>query len=200
MAELKSCAEWKPFIAMIAIDFSFAVVNILLKEVLDQGMNHLDLVLIKHSSYQFLGSYWLLLGKEKQTKAHTAHFRLPLLQCNRGGMIGSGLGIVGMAWCVKKRGPVFTAAFGPLFQITAAMFDIPILHEQLNLGSLLGSIVVIIGLYILLWGKKKEVKNSASKNAQEVKEIREQEAQLQVITVAYDSICPKAIGQKKNMS
>ncbi|CAA2961624.1 WAT1-related At3g30340-like [Olea europaea subsp. europaea] len=50
------------------------------------------------------------------------------------GMVGSGLCIVGMSWCVKKRGPVFTAAFSPLVQIMAAMFDVPILHEQLHLG------------------------------------------------------------------
>ncbi|KAF3434069.1 hypothetical protein FNV43_RR25172 [Rhamnella rubrinervis] len=50
------------------------------------------------------------------------------------GMVGSGLCFVGMSWCVKKRGPVFTAAFSPLVQIMAAMIDIPILHEQLHLG------------------------------------------------------------------
>ncbi|ONI07724.1 hypothetical protein PRUPE_5G135800 [Prunus persica] len=44
MAVMKSCDEWKPFIAMIAIDFCFAIVNILLKKVLDEGMNHLVLI------------------------------------------------------------------------------------------------------------------------------------------------------------
>lgn len=50
------------------------------------------------------------------------------------GMVGSGLCFVGMSWCVKKRGPVFTAAFSPLVQILAAAFDVPVLHEQLHLG------------------------------------------------------------------
>lgn len=50
------------------------------------------------------------------------------------GLIGSGLCFVGMSWCVKKRGPVFTAAFSPLVQVMAAILDVPILHEQLNLG------------------------------------------------------------------
>ncbi|KAK7247186.1 hypothetical protein RIF29_42063 [Crotalaria pallida] len=71
------------------------------------------------------------------------------------GMIGSGLCYVGMAWCVKERGPVFTAAFSPLVQIMSALIETPFLHEQLHLGSVIGSIIVIIGLYILLWGKKK---------------------------------------------
>lgn len=51
-------------------------------------------------------------------------------------MVGSGLCYVGMSWCVKKRGPVFTAAFSPLIQIMAAMIDIPLLHEPLHLGRL----------------------------------------------------------------
>ncbi|CAA0824217.1 WAT1-related protein [Striga hermonthica] len=50
------------------------------------------------------------------------------------GMVGTGLCFVGMSWCVKKRGPVFTAAFNPLVMIMAALFEVPIWHEQLHLG------------------------------------------------------------------
>lgn len=125
-----------------------------------------------------------------------------------------------MSWCVKKRGPVFTAAFSPLVQIMAALIDIPILHENLYLGksvtssshfeycrstiflllipnltvfffdefdSLLGSLIVIFGLYILLWGKKKEMQNFVSKLAQEAEENKTQEPHLPVITVSCDS-------------
>lgn len=38
---MKSCAKWYPVLAMIAVDLAFAVVNILLKKVVDDGMNHL---------------------------------------------------------------------------------------------------------------------------------------------------------------
>ncbi|KAJ0047769.1 hypothetical protein Pint_14942 [Pistacia integerrima] len=110
------------------------------------------------------------------------------------GMIGSGLCFVGLSWCVKKKGPVFTAAFSPLVQIMAAVFDVPFLHEQLHLGSLLGSIIVIIGLYILLWGKKKEMQNCATKvglGQDQAEEIKGQEPQLQLVTVSTDSNCPR---------
>lgn len=46
---MKSCDEWKPFTAMIAIDFVFAIVNILLKKVLDEGMDPLVLVTFRLS-------------------------------------------------------------------------------------------------------------------------------------------------------
>ncbi|PHU18010.1 WAT1-related protein [Capsicum chinense] len=75
------------------------------------------------------------------------------------GVVGSGLCYVVMSWCVKQKGAVFTSAFCPLIQIFAAVIDISILHEQIHLGSILGSILVIIGLYILLWGKSKDTEN-----------------------------------------
>eukprot|EP00257_Ricinus_communis_P025652 XP_025013066.1 WAT1-related protein At3g30340 isoform X2 [Ricinus communis] len=122
-------------------------------------------------------SIWILKGK------------IEILTVLYAGMVGSGLCYVAMSWCVKKRGPVFTSAFSPLVQIMAAMIDIPILHEELHLGSLLGSIIVIIGLYILLWGKNREMQNHATKVAQEAEEIKEQEPQSQVITVPCDARC-----------
>ncbi|CAN4094929.1 unnamed protein product [Withania somnifera] len=59
---------------------------------------------------------------------------IDMLSVGYTGLVGSGLCIVGMSWCVKRRGPVFTAAFSPLIQVMAAVLDVPILHEQLNLG------------------------------------------------------------------
>nr|XP_027096668.1 WAT1-related protein At3g30340-like [Coffea arabica] len=73
------------------------------------------------------------------------------------GIVGSGLGYVGMSWCVKERGPVFTSAFSPLIQVFVIIFDASLLHEQIGLGSILGSILVVIGMYTLLWGKGNEI-------------------------------------------
>ncbi|KAG2608897.1 WAT1-related protein At3g30340-like [Panicum virgatum] len=91
------------------------------------------------------------------------------------GILGSGVGYVVMTWCVEKRGPVFTSAFIPIIQIMVAMIDFFFLHENLYLGSVLGSILMILGLYILLWGKKRdasasEASSSAAKEEEEDKE------------------------------
>ncbi|CAL5381946.1 unnamed protein product [Camellia sinensis] len=85
------------------------------------------------------------------------------------GMVGSGLCYVVMSWCVKKRGPVFTAAFSPFIQAFVAIFDISILHEQIHLGSVLGSTFVVVGMYILLWGKSNEADNFIIKDAPTMK-------------------------------
>ncbi|KAK4271732.1 hypothetical protein QN277_020379 [Acacia crassicarpa] len=106
------------------------------------------------------------------------------------GAVGSGMCFVGLSWCVKKKGPVFTASFSPLVQTMAAMIEIPFLHEPLHLGSLMGSILVMVGLYILLWGKSMETLNqnqeTVTKLYQEDGEIMGQEPQTQRIIVSKD--------------
>nr|GLL47836.1 WAT1-related protein At3g30340-like [Ipomoea trifida] len=99
--------------------------------------------------------------------------KIDMLYIIYNGSVSSGLCFVGMSWCVKKRGPVFTAAFSPLVQVMAGMVDIPILHEQLHLGSLIGSAIVIVGLYFLLWGKNKEMQ----KVVHEIEETRDKESE-----------------------
>ncbi|KAI3902530.1 hypothetical protein MKW92_005740 [Papaver armeniacum] len=96
-------------------------------------------------------SPWVLKGK------------LQILTVLYSGIVGSGLSFVGMSYCVKKRGPVFTATFSPLIQIVVAMIGFSILNEPLHLGSVLGSILIIVGLYILLWGKNKEANARVTK-------------------------------------
>ncbi|TKW19224.1 hypothetical protein SEVIR_4G006400v4 [Setaria viridis] len=92
------------------------------------------------------------------------------------GIMGSGVGYVVMTWCVEKRGPVFTSSFIPIIQIMVAMIDFFFLHENLYLGSVLGSILMILGLYILLWGKKRDA-SEASSSAKEAEEDKEKQVQ-----------------------
>ncbi|GMJ01381.1 Usually multiple acids move in and out Transporters 32 [Hibiscus trionum] len=87
---------------------------------------------------------WILRGK------------LELITVTFAGIVASGLCYVGMSWCVEHRGPVFTSAYTPLVQIFVAIFDFSFLHGKLYLGSVTGSILIIIGLYILLWGRNSE--------------------------------------------
>ncbi|KAL5223749.1 hypothetical protein ABZP36_010388 [Zizania latifolia] len=78
------------------------------------------------------------------------------------GVVASGIGYLMLTYCLEKRGPVFTAAFSPLSQIFVAAIDLFILHEPLYLGSVLGSVLVILGLYLVLWGKGEEAAASAN--------------------------------------
>ncbi|XP_058785004.1 WAT1-related protein At1g25270-like [Vicia villosa] len=74
------------------------------------------------------------------------------------GIVASGLVVIAMAWCIKKRGPVFTSLFSPFQLLLVVIASYLILNEKLYLGSMLGAVVIICGLYAVLWGQSKEMK------------------------------------------
>ncbi|XP_076942848.1 WAT1-related protein At3g30340-like [Bidens hawaiensis] len=102
-------------------------------------------------------SFALSLSTDRDLSSWILKGKLEIFSVLYAGIVGSGFCFVGMSYCVKKRGPVFSAAFSPIVQIIAAVLDIPFLHEPLHIGSLVGSAIVVVGLYILLWGKNKEL-------------------------------------------
>ncbi|KAI5385858.1 WAT1-related protein At1g25270 isoform X1 [Lathyrus oleraceus] len=75
------------------------------------------------------------------------------------GIVASGLVVIAMAWCIKKRGPVFASIFSPLQLLLVVIAAYLILDEKLYLGSMLGAMVIVCGLYAVLWGQSKEMKN-----------------------------------------
>ncbi|CAO2841700.1 unnamed protein product [Amaranthus hypochondriacus] len=74
------------------------------------------------------------------------------------GVFGSGIQFFAQAWCISKKGPLYSAMFNPLCTVITTILACIFLHEQLYVGSLLGAFGVIIGLYTVLWGKAREMK------------------------------------------
>ncbi|XP_012091671.2 WAT1-related protein At1g68170 [Jatropha curcas] len=56
------------------------------------------------------------------------------------------------------RGPVFVANFNPLSLLLTAIMGYLMLEEKLHLGSILGAGLIVCGLYMVLWGKGREMK------------------------------------------
>ncbi|KAJ4895149.1 WAT1-related protein [Raphanus sativus] len=78
------------------------------------------------------------------------------------GIVGQAMSTVATTWSIKKLGAVFASTFSPMMLISATLFDFLILHTPLYLGSIIGSVVVVTGLYVYLWGKNKEMKAAAT--------------------------------------
>ncbi|KAG4959329.1 hypothetical protein JHK87_035962 [Glycine soja] len=72
------------------------------------------------------------------------------------GVICGGFVIFGQFWTAEQKGPVFVSMFNPLGTILVAILAYFVFGEQLHTGSLLGVVIVIIGLYLLLWGKESD--------------------------------------------
>ncbi|VFQ63798.1 unnamed protein product [Cuscuta campestris] len=78
------------------------------------------------------------------------------------GVFCSGLAYYIQGVIMKDRGPVFVTAFNPLSMVIVAVMSSIILKEQMYLGRVLGAAVIVVGLYMVLWGKSKDHKSISS--------------------------------------
>ncbi|KAL5542233.1 hypothetical protein UlMin_009943 [Ulmus minor] len=88
--------------------------------------------------------------------AWTIGFDIDFWSVIYGGVICSGLVIFIQLWCTEEKGPVFVTMFNPVSTILVAVLAYFVMGEKLYTGSILGAIIVIIGLYMLLWGKDED--------------------------------------------
>lgn len=83
------------------------------------------------------------------------------------GIISSGIVLSLQTWCIQKGGPVFVAVFQPVQTVLVAIMAFAILHDQFYLGGLLGAVLIMIGLYSVLWGKTDEQRIVAKQSENE---------------------------------
>uniref|UniRef100_A0A453M875 WAT1-related protein n=1 Tax=Aegilops tauschii subsp. strangulata TaxID=200361 RepID=A0A453M875_AEGTS len=63
------------------------------------------------------------------------------------------------SWVVAKRGPTYPPMFNPLSLVFTTLLDSIFIGDEITVGSLLGTTMVIVGIYIFLWAKSKEVRD-----------------------------------------
>ncbi|KAI9122698.1 hypothetical protein K1719_006538 [Acacia pycnantha] len=85
-------------------------------------------------------------------------WNIRLLAAAYTGIIVSGGMTVVMTWCVDLSGPLYVSAFSPLTLVFVAIAGFLMLDEKLYLGSIIGGLLIVGGLYAVLWGKGKEMK------------------------------------------
>ncbi|PQP95339.1 WAT1-related protein [Prunus yedoensis var. nudiflora] len=91
---------------------------------------------------------------EHRRAAWTIGFNIDLWSILYAGVVCSGLIRFIQLWCTEEKGPVFVTMFNPVSTILVAVLAYFILGERLYTGSILGAFIVILGLYLLLWGKE----------------------------------------------
>jgi len=75
-----------------------------------------------------------------------------------GGVFASGANFFLQSWCIAVKGPLYSAIFTPLSAVITAILSTLFMHEQLHVGSVLGAVTIIVGLYVVLWGKADDTK------------------------------------------
>uniref|UniRef100_A0A5B7BP37 WAT1-related protein n=1 Tax=Davidia involucrata TaxID=16924 RepID=A0A5B7BP37_DAVIN len=116
-----------------------------------------------------LQSATVALFLERDPEAWKLHSYLELACFFYAGIIGSGFSFFVQAWCISRRGPLFSAMFNPLATVIVTIVASIFLHEEIYTGSLVGAVGVIIGLYVVLWGKAKDLEESQNDQTRNVK-------------------------------
>ncbi|KOM40601.1 hypothetical protein LR48_Vigan04g079900 [Vigna angularis] len=78
------------------------------------------------------------------------------------GIVCSGMAYYIQGVVMKDRGPVFVTTFNPLCMVIVAIMGSLFLPEQMYLGRAIGAIVIIVGLYLVVWGKSKDYESSST--------------------------------------
>ncbi|KAH9654160.1 WAT1-related protein [Citrus sinensis] len=103
-----------------------------------------------------LESATVALLVEKNLEAWTLNSFLELACCLYSG-IALAISFFLQAWCISERGPLFCAMFNPLCTVIVTVLAGLFLDEEIFMGSLIGAFAVIIGLYVVLWGKAEDL-------------------------------------------
>ncbi|CAL5348384.1 unnamed protein product [Camellia sinensis] len=96
------------------------------------------------------------LAMERDMSAWVVGFDSRLLAAVYSGVVCSGIAYYVQGVLNKVRGPVFVTAFSPLCMIITAILGAIVLAEKIHLGSLIGAIIIVFGLYSVVWGKRKD--------------------------------------------
>ncbi|KAF4347437.1 hypothetical protein G4B88_029909 [Cannabis sativa] len=86
-------------------------------------------------------------------------WNLQLLTIVYSGALGTAATFCLLTWAISIKGATYLLMFNLLGLIFVSLSEVVILGVAITAGMLIGMILIILGLYSFLWGKKKENKS-----------------------------------------
>ncbi|KAF0930506.1 hypothetical protein E2562_033251 [Oryza meyeriana var. granulata] len=109
------------------------------------------------------------MNREKAT--WQLKWNMSLLTIVYSAILNTAAKFVMISWVVTQRGPTYPSMFCAVSVLFTTILDSLLLGHDLSVGSILGMFLILAGLYLFLWGKRKEVP--------EIKEKPKEELQFQ---------------------
>ncbi|KAM1366243.1 hypothetical protein FF1_044331 [Malus domestica] len=115
-----------------------------------------------YATWLIIQAVGFALCKEREWSQWKLGWNIRLLTAAYSGTMATGLSVTFIALCIRMRGPLFVSVFNPLMLVLVAIVGSLVLDEKLHLGSVLGAVLIVIGLYAVLWGKGKEIEKMSN--------------------------------------
>ncbi|GMN48465.1 hypothetical protein TIFTF001_017632 [Ficus carica] len=128
------------------------------------------------------------IAMERNPSSWKLGWDLHLLSVAYCGIIVTGITYWLQVWTIEKKGPVFTALFTPLALIITAIFSAFLWKEALFWGSVGGAILLVAGLYSVLWGKNKEEEEERASASETNKQIRQEKVEFCPLTYEHAEV------------
>ncbi|KAG9151721.1 hypothetical protein Leryth_002014 [Lithospermum erythrorhizon] len=113
--------------------------------------------------FSAIQSFVIAIIVERNPSEWVLGWNIRLLSVAYCGILVTGVTFYLQAWVVERKGAVFFAMTTPMVLIFTMLSSAFLFGEITTLGSVLGAILLVGGLYCVLWGKKKEqISNSTS--------------------------------------
>ncbi|CAN1288069.1 WAT1-related protein At5g64700 [Linum perenne] len=128
-------------------------------------------------------SFVVAIAVERNPEEWKLGWNMRLVAVAYCGVVVTGVTYYLQAWVLEKKGPVFLASSTPLALIFTMVFS-ALLCDFVTLGSVLGGVLLIGGLYSVLWAKGKEEKMIRHEEDEIKKVPKVEETELkQVVTM-----------------
>ncbi|KAF5200202.1 Wat1-related protein [Thalictrum thalictroides] len=123
--------------------------------------------------------------EEQHIKQWSLASNIRLIASIYSGVIGSALAFCLMSWCIQKRGPLYVSMFSPLMLVIVAVASWALLDEKIYAGTAVGSALIVVGLYAVLWGKNKEIDQLTSIDEMSIEEDMESAYKVEMELPVY---------------
>ncbi|KAM6542410.1 hypothetical protein CsatB_006857 [Cannabis sativa] len=116
--------------------------------------------------FSCIQSAFVAIAMDRNPSSWKLGWDINLLSVAYCGIVVTGITYWIQVWAIEKKGPVFTSLFTPLALIITAIISAFIWKETFYWGSVGGAILLVGGLYSVLWGKKKEDNTNNNNNGE----------------------------------
>ncbi|KAK6246406.1 hypothetical protein SCA6_009496 [Theobroma cacao] len=155
---INSCSigEWiKGSLIMLAANTAWSLWLVLQGRIVKQYPAKIRLTALQCFFSCIQSTFWAIAA-ERNPSAWRLGWDVHLLSVAYCGVIVTGITYLLQVWTIEKKGPVFTAIFTPLALIITAILSAFLWKETLHWGSIGGVVLLVGGLYSVLWGKKRD--------------------------------------------
>ncbi|RHN49865.1 putative EamA domain-containing protein [Medicago truncatula] len=133
----------------------FSLWYILLVHVLKEFPDEPTLVLLYSITATILSTVVALLSVPNAS-AWKIGLNLSLISIVSSGILGKLIGNIVYAWSMRLKGAVYVTSFKPLQIVISVALSVIFLGDTLHVGSIIGALIISIGLYAVMWGKSRE--------------------------------------------